>query len=167
MTTSAPVSTDEYLNTSYRPDCDYIDGRVMERSSGEFEHSSLQREILFYLRDHYPALRRRLQPEQRMRVSATRFRIPDICVLAENAPTERVIATPPVLCIEILSPEDTMNRTMERIKDYFAMGVPVCWVIDPVTREGWMSTPGHLLDEPSDRILRAGDIEMALAGVFE
>ena len=39
---SAFVSVREYLSTSHRPDCDYVDGRIEERNSGEFEHGFLQ-----------------------------------------------------------------------------------------------------------------------------
>ena len=50
MLTSALVSVEEYLNTSYRPDCDYVDGRVVERNLGELDHSDLQGEIVHYFR---------------------------------------------------------------------------------------------------------------------
>jgi len=36
------VSVREYLTTSYRPDCDYVDGRIEERNGGEFDHGYLQ-----------------------------------------------------------------------------------------------------------------------------
>jgi len=160
------ISVEEYLRTSYRPDCDYVDGVVVERNLGEFEHSSTQREILFFLGEHYPQLRKRLLPEQRVQVKSTRFRIPDVCVLAEGAPRQKIISVPPVLCIEILSPEDTMARIMERVKDYFAMGVPICWIVDPIGRKGWTATPGRL-DEATDGVLRADGIEMPLAEVLE
>jgi Uma2 family endonuclease len=165
MPVAALVSVEEYLNTSYRPDCDYVDGEVLERILGGRKHSRLQREIMFYLGLRYPELRDRLFPEQRVKVSATRFRIPDICILAEDSPDDEVVLIAPVLCIEILSPEDTMTRTMVRVKDYFAMGVPVCWIIDPATREGWIATPGHL-DDATDCILRAEGIEMPLSEVL-
>jgi Uma2 family endonuclease len=156
----------EYLRTTYRPDCDYVDGDVVERNLGEFEHSSAQREILLFLAARYPALRKRLQPEQRVRVGPNRFRIPDVCILAESAGRQKVIDIPPELCIEILSPEDTMTGTMERVKDYFNMGVPVCWIIDPVSREGWVAVPGRL-EEATDGILSARGMEMPLAEVLE
>jgi Uma2 family endonuclease len=159
------VSVEEYLRTSYRPDCDYVDGEIVERNLGEFEHSSAQREILLYLVNRYPLLRRRLVPEQRVQVTATRFRVPDVCVLAEGVNYEKIVRTPPALCIEILSPEDTMTRVLERVKDYFNMGVPACWIIDPVARAAWAATPGHL-DEALDGILRANGIEMPLAEVL-
>ena len=166
MAVATQVSLEEYLHTNYRPDCDYVDGEVQERNVGEFEHSGTQIEIGFYLRTRYPRLRWRVLAEQRVQVRATRFRVPDVCVLAEDAPREKIIRTPPILCIEILSPEDRMSRYLERVNDYFEMGVPTCWIIDPIGRRAWAATPGHL-DEATDGILRAGDLEMPLAEVLE
>jgi len=42
MSTATAVSLSEYLNTSYRPDCDYLDGELLERNGGERDHSRLQ-----------------------------------------------------------------------------------------------------------------------------
>ena len=165
MATLALTTVEQYLKTVYRPDCDYVEGQVQERNLGEREHSGAQSGIVFFSMTRYPALRGRVLAEQRVRVSTSRFRIPDICVLTEDAPWERIIATLPALCIEILSPEDRMSRTMERLNDYFAMGVPICWVIDPVSREGWTATPGHF-DRAPGGILRAGELEMPLAEVL-
>ena len=89
-------------------------------------------EIICYLITQYPGLRSRVLPSLRIRVSDTRVRVPDVCVLAENAPEEQVVTFPPILCIEILSPEDRMTRFMEKLKDFAEMGVPTCWIIDPV-----------------------------------
>lgn len=166
MAVGSLVSVAEYLSTSYRPDCDYVDGEVRARNLGEFDHSRAQAEIIVWLRTHYRWLSGRVLPEQRVQVKPGRFRIPDICVLAENAPREAITRTPPLLCIEILSRDDRMSEIMERVDDYFQMGVPVCWIIDPLGRRGWIATPGQL-SEPSDGILRAGDIEMPIAAVLE
>jgi hypothetical protein len=43
------VSVEEYLGTSYSPDCEYIDGVVAERNLGQFDHSSLQGVVQFTL----------------------------------------------------------------------------------------------------------------------
>ena len=45
MSTSSLISLYEYLEASYRPDCDYVDGEVRERNMGEAEHSILQAAI--------------------------------------------------------------------------------------------------------------------------
>jgi len=34
MAVAAKISLEEYLNTCYRPDCDYVDGEVLERNFG-------------------------------------------------------------------------------------------------------------------------------------
>ena len=39
MSISAALSVDEYLTTSYRPDCEYLEGELLERNVGEWEHS--------------------------------------------------------------------------------------------------------------------------------
>ena len=50
MAAAVQISVAEYLNTSYRPDCDYVDGEVRERNLGELDHSSTQSEIIVWLR---------------------------------------------------------------------------------------------------------------------
>lgn len=42
MATAALVSVSEYLNTSYRPDQELLEGRLVERNLGEYDHSNLQ-----------------------------------------------------------------------------------------------------------------------------
>jgi Uma2 family endonuclease len=165
MAVGSLVSVAEYLNTSYRPDRDYVDGEVRERNLGEFEHGNTQARILIWLGTHYPQLMDRLAAEQRVQVRQERFRIPDVCVASGDEPREQIIRTPPTLCVEILSKDDRMAEIMERADDYFRMGVPVCWIIEPVKRRGWVATPEHLF-EPADGILRAGDLEMPLAAVL-
>ena len=161
MATAVYVPIAEYLNTTYRPDCDYVDGEVLERNLGEFEHSSTQAEITVWLHGKFPKGRRRVLTEQRVQVKATRYRIPDVCVLAEDDPREAITRTPPILCVEILSKDDRMSDILVRVKEYFEMGVPVCWIIDPLVKAGWVATPGNLADA-TDGILRAGDLEMPL-----
>ena len=46
MKTETFVSVEEYLKTSYEPECDYVDGEVQERNVGERDHSILQREFM-------------------------------------------------------------------------------------------------------------------------
>ncbi len=65
-------------------------------------------------------------------MKADRFRVPDLMILsrAEEKP-KRIVRTPPMLCIEILSPEDTFQRIQKRTADYLEMGVPLAWIFDP------------------------------------
>ena len=166
MAAGTLVSLEEYLHTIYHPDCDYVDGEVQERNLGEKDHSRAQGRIYRYLCAQYPRFADNVFAELRIRIRAKRYRIPDVCILGDDAPDEQVPTHPPVLCIEVLSPEDRMSRYLERVNDYFEMGVPACWIVDPAARRGWVATPGHL-DEATDGLLRSGEFEMPLAAVFE
>ena len=42
MATQVRISLQEYLDTPYRPDREYIDGEVRERNVGKWEHARLQ-----------------------------------------------------------------------------------------------------------------------------
>lgn len=144
MATSAIISVEEYLHTSYSPDRDYVDGEVQERNLGEFDHGALQDELLGIFRDNRTGWRVRAIPELRVQVSAQRFRVPDITVLRPDHPREQIIVTPPLLCIEILSPEDRFGRMDQKISDYLEMGVRSVWVIDPLAKAGYSCRGGHL-----------------------
>lgn len=82
MASSASVSVSEYLSTSYRPDQEMLEGELIERNVGEYEHSNLQGALVAWLRRHRRDWNIRVLPAQRIRVSANRFRIPDVCVVS-------------------------------------------------------------------------------------
>src|SRR5262249_7469445 len=103
MKAATLVPVEEYLRTTYEPDCDYVDGEVLERNVGERDHSKLQVELAYYFRSHARQLGIHVYSEQRIQVSPRRFRIPDICVVAGPEPQDQIFRTPPLICIEILS----------------------------------------------------------------
>jgi Uma2 family endonuclease len=76
---------------------------------------------------------------QRVQVSPERIRIPDLVVLRPGTQQE-VLTEPPLLVIEILSPDDTYSDLEERCRDYQSMGVDTIWIIDPKTRTGRISS---------------------------
>lgn len=161
------ISVEEYLHTSYDPDCDYIDGEVRERNMGEGPHSLMQMALsaLFYANRR--TWRTRPLPEQRVQTSANHFRIPDICLIGSDDPMEDIIRTPPLLCVEIISSEQSLRDMQERTGDYLAMGVRQVWVIDPVRRRAFLPDAAGTL-RPHDGDLSVSDtpIRLTLAGIF-
>jgi Uma2 family endonuclease len=153
MKTAALVPVEEYLRTTYDPDCDYVDGEVLERNLGELEHSDLQSEFVYYFRVHRRKWKTYAFVEQRVQVSKTRFRIPDVCVIVGEKPRDPIFRTPPFICIEVLSPEDRMARVLERIDDYLKFGVRYVWLINPENRRVWVYTRAGCT-EVLDGILR-------------
>ena len=168
MSATTLVSVEEYLATSYRPDCDFIDGELIERNLGQKDHSNLQGEIFAWFRERRRTLRLKPFPEQRIKVAARRYRVPDVCVVPLPEPDEQVFTQPPYICIEILSPDDTFPQLQDRLDDYLAVGVPNIWVLDPRSRRGWFVTrAGHF--EALDGILHTSDsrVSLPIAELFQ
>ncbi len=165
-TTLIPVK--EYLATSYRPDREYIDGAVLERNLGEHDHSRLQAHLATYLMNREKQWGIHVVIEQRVQVRPTRFRVPDVCVTRGDAPIEQIFTRPPLLAIEILSPDDRMSEMLERIHDYLSFGVLCVWLLDPRTRGAFVHTSAGM-QEVKDGVLRTADPEMAvpLAELFD
>ena len=128
-TTFVPVET--YLRTESEPDCEYVDGQIEERPMPEYDHSTWQDALSAFFRSHGVEWNVRARPELRVRVAATRFRVPDVTVLSRAAPIEQIILTPPLAVFEILSPENRMAAMMEKFADYERMGIAGIWIIDP------------------------------------
>ncbi len=168
MPTGTLISVEQYLATSYRPDCDYVDGRIEERNLGEQDHSGVQGAIVGFFYARRKKWNIRVLPEQRVQVTANRFRIPDVAIILGKT-NEQILTKPPFLCIEILSPEDRMSRVEERIADFLSMGVPCVWLIDPATRQAYTATAAEGLREVKSGILRTENpaLEMPLAEIFE
>jgi Uma2 family endonuclease len=117
------ISVNDYLSTTYHPDREYVDGELVERNLGEWNHSRVQSLVLKQLHRYEDSLGILVVPEQRVQVRASRFRVPDVCVVNED-PGEQMLRQPPSVCIEVLSPEDSMTSMQERIDDYLCFGVP-------------------------------------------
>ena len=140
MSTVAVVALEQYLASSYRPDREYLDGELLERNVGEWDHSKLQARLIVYLSQLSVSEQIHVVPEQRVQVSRSRFRVPDVCVVVGPEPQEQILTSPPLLCIEILSRDDRMTEMQERIDDYLRFGVRYVWVLDPRVKRALVFT---------------------------
>jgi Uma2 family endonuclease len=162
------VSVEEYLNTSFDDgDREYVDGVIVERNLGEKAHSKSQRKLVIFFGGLEHTLRTYCFPEQRVQVTATRFRVPDVCVYIGEEPEEEIFRTPPFLVVEILSKDDRASDLQEKIDDYLAFGVAFVWVIDPRRRAGIVHTAEGSW-EARDGVLTTRDpnIDLPLAELF-
>jgi Uma2 family endonuclease len=167
MKTLAFVPIDVYLRSTYEPDREYVDGVIVERALGERDHSELQGEFYFFFRNRRKQWNVHVFPEQRVQVSPTRFRVPDVCVYVGEKPKEQILITPPFICIEVLSPEDRIDRYEEKFQDYVRFGVRNIWVIDPATRRAWVYLQDGLKEVTG--VLRTENpaFEVPLSEIFE
>jgi Uma2 family endonuclease len=161
------VSLEEYLQTSYRPDCDYVDGILEERNVGDSDHSDIQSEIIFWFRRRKEEWNIRVNGELRTRVGERRYRVPDVCVRLLSAPREKFVTVPPLIAIEILSPDDRLPRVIPRLRDFLAMGVPNVWLLDPTDRAAYAFAENGLnLVEESRLTIPGSPIYLDLIEVF-
>ena len=167
METATLVPVEEYLSSHYDPDCEYVDGRIVERNLGELPHSSIQRAIIGYFFTREKKLGIMALPEQRVQVSLTRFRIPDVTVLRLPVLDDRIVATPPFICIEILSKDDTMEDMQEKIDDYLTFGVPYVWIINPRSRKAYVVTKAGMVEAPGTLATEDPAITLPIAALFE
>jgi len=137
MATILQIPLEEYLGLSFRPDREFVDGEIKERNVGKWEHARVQWLLAHWFGNHEKEWGIVGSTEQRMLVSPNRIRVPDLVVLTVGAQPD-IISDPPLLVIEILSPDDSYSDTQERAQDYRAMGVETVWIIDPKTRTGRM-----------------------------
>jgi Uma2 family endonuclease len=135
MATSTRLSLSEYMKTSYRPDREFVGGELVERNVGKWEHARLQALLAAWLQSQEKTWSVKVATGQRVEDAALRVRIPDV-MLVPRGPQPEVIVEPPVLVVEILSPDDTYTETQSRSADYLNMGVPCVWIIDPTSRTG-------------------------------
>jgi len=146
MAASTQIALSEYLQATYRPDLEFVDGELRERNVGKTEHARVQALLTIWFGAHEQEWQIVVTTEQRVQVSAARVRIPDVTLVRPGALNEEVLSAPPLCVIEILSADDTYSRTREKSQDYRKMGIENIWLIDPGTRSGQAATSDGWLD---------------------
>lgn len=147
-----PVSREQYLGASFEYDCEWVDGAVLERNGGEFDHSYVTALVGAHLFNHRAEWQIIPLPGVRVQTAPSRIRVPDISVLRAGAPREPVLTHPPLLVIEVQSPEDTLRRTAAKAAEYLAFGIENVWVVDPAARVGYRGTANGL------ELVRSGEL---------
>jgi Uma2 family endonuclease len=163
----ATMTVDQYLSSMFHPDCDFVDGRIEERNVGEYEYSRVQGMLIRIFGNSERKWSVVTAPECRLQVAAERFRIPDVMVLRRGTRFTRIIREAPLLCIEVLSPEDTWVRIRERLNDYLAMGVAHIWCFEPEAREVRRYTAeGFVRVTEPELTIEGTEVRINLAEVF-
>ena len=161
MASGTLVSVEEYLRTTYKPNCEYIDGVLRPKALGTTDHARLQKRIALLLEQlGYDSL-----VELTVPIGPARYLIPDVAAdktrIASPYPDRPVL-----LCVEVLSPGDRLGATLSKCEDYHAWGVPYCWVIDPEQPRAWEYHRDGVPESRTDS-LRAGDIIIQMSELYE
>ena len=109
MSVRTAVTLNEYLHTSYEYEPEFVDGELVERSMPSLPHARKTVRISSAFESSSSSTKLYAAIDVRLRVTPTRYRIPDISILADAVPDERYPSKPPFGVIEILSPDDSLS----------------------------------------------------------
>ena len=152
------VSLDEYLNTAYEPDRDFVDGVLLERHAGTQRHGLLQTFLILFFGQYIKSHRIALFTETRLRVDATgRHRIPDVMIVEAPYTKGKVVIDVPAIIVEIKSPDDTFDDIVDRCFDYEKLTVGNIVVMDPDHKRAWLFQQGNW------RLLTGATIQLNLS----
>jgi len=161
------MTVKEYLSSSFQPDIDFVDGMVENRNVGELAHSLTLGEAMFLLGKREKEWGIKVLPTCRVRVSERRIRVPDVMVISAEHDDEQIVTKPPIICIEVISPDDTWRRLRALFTDFWSMGVRNIWAFEPEERLAhWFDADGlHPVRETELRV-PGTEIRLNVAEVF-
>ncbi len=163
------MDVSDYLRTSFEgPDCEYLDGEIVERNMGEIPHSDVQSNLIGLLRQLRSRLGLRVMPEIRIQISPTRYRVADLAVWRSDEIGTGIPTVAPFLVVEILSPEDRMVRMLPKIQEYLSIGVEWIWIVDPQEQSALLYSKKNPAGAVCDVLLtETPDIQIPLAAAFD
>lgn len=134
--TTAPatslVSVDEYLNTSYEQDVEFVDGRLVEKGMPTPLHQLLSAILIGWFRNYEKEFRIKALADVRTQViERARYRLPDVLLASVPMKARKVLLDVPLVVIEILSPDDRKRHILDRFADYENIGVQHLIHLDP------------------------------------
>lgn len=164
MAAHTQISVEEYLRTSFDgTDQEYLDGETVERGMPNKPHSKAQARLIGWVLGLDEKLSLCCLPELRMRVGEKRYRVVDIAVFS-GEPVEDVPSSPPLVAIEILSPDDRFGEVLAKLEEYRTWGVAHVWFVDSMSHKIYVYTAG-LSEVPAFRLPEYG-VEIAAHEIF-
>jgi Uma2 family endonuclease len=165
MGAKSALSVEQYLHTSF-PDLDkeYRDGELVERSLPTYPHGKTQLRIGMFFAALPKTLALHACVETRMKIRTGLYLIPDVAIFQREEPLD-VPEQPPLVAIEILSPDDRLTDVSKKLEEYRAWGVPDAWAVDPVAKR-FYACEGELKEVENLQIPELGVI-LGKADLFE
>ena len=161
------TETDLLREESEKPICELIDGTLVEKAMGNAESflaMTIAGEIRIYLKANRIGY---LGGEAFLvRVTKSQLRAPDVAVTLWKAgeprhvPTDAFADTAPALVVEVLSPSNTKAEIARKLKEFFAAGTLVAWVVD------WRKANAEIYTSATDKVAVSRDGELTAEAVL-
>ena len=161
------LTLEQYNHVFFRPDAHFVDGRIVPRILGDWIHSRAIGSLIGALYPVCDALNLKSSISLRLQVSPTRVRVCDFVVLRPDAPHEQVSTVAPLLCIEVIGPEQPPDEELDTLADYLSMGVQNIWLIDPLRRAAFtFEVNGFHETDPANLTVAGTPIRLDLTEAF-
>ena len=148
--------------SEYEPEI--VRGEVVERAMPDTTHAQLTIQVAFTFQPAVESGALWLGNDLRVRTSAGNLRLVDI-IGYRTRPTVRLPENPPVVTVEILSPDDRFDDVFEKCEEYRAWGVENVWVVEPRRHRLCVYRDGELHSQP-DLSLPEFGVHISAASLF-
>ncbi|WP_017596800.1 Uma2 family endonuclease [Nocardiopsis lucentensis] len=109
-----------------------VDGRLDVSPAPVFDHTSVDSRLTYHLiaeaPDEFTVL---TGPGINFNADRTHHRIPDLAVIRADAAERPYLTKPPLLAVEILSPESVLRDSNTKRAEYAAFGIESYWIVNP------------------------------------
>ena len=122
--------------------CELVNGRIVPMTPTGDEHGAIEAniaaELRAYVRDGNLGKVRSGEVGIYVRRNPDTVRAADVLYISHDRyarkTTNVFLDVSPDLIVEILSPSDSWTEVTQKLRDYFAIGVRLVWVVDPAGR---------------------------------
>jgi Uma2 family endonuclease len=165
MATKAFITPEQYLTTHFEREPELVHGELAERPLPTFPHGNLQLRLGARLLALQPSYVVFTGVEVRVRIAPDLIRIPDISMWTGPEPPPVLPDSPPLLVVEISSPDDRLYDLLQKFEEYRAWGVQHIWLVEPELKRCHIYESGSLT-EVSRFTLPQFSLEIAAAELF-
>ncbi|MCY4119326.1 MAG: Uma2 family endonuclease, partial [Acidobacteria bacterium] len=137
------LTGDELLRMPWLNPCELVGGRVIRMTPTNPTHGRIEVNVAAALRRFARSQKLGIVMAGEVGVFTSRnpdtVRAPDVLFLSHERDAARTrrdgfLDVAPELVVEILSPTDRRDEVQRKLREYFAAGVRVAWVVDPAER---------------------------------
>lgn len=130
MAAAQAVSIEQYLTMTFEHDMELVNGELKERPMPTKLHGFVQQLLGAWFERHMDEWDIHMMSETRTRVNSEDVRLPDVAVCLGELTPGKTLDEPPLIAIEILSPDDSFADLRDRAEDFAGMGVRNIWLLD-------------------------------------
>ncbi|HEV2198497.1 MAG TPA: Uma2 family endonuclease [Bryobacteraceae bacterium] len=123
MATKALITPEQYLSMHFEREPELVHGELVERPLPTFPHGNLQLQLGSRLRALQPSYTVFTGVEVCVQIAPDVFRVPDISMWTGPEPPPKLPIAPPILVVEVSSPDERIHDVLQKFEEYRAWGV--------------------------------------------